>query len=695
MKKIKRGLASFLIVLMVVVSSAPRFIFAQEGVETPQEPPQTQTTELTPEPEIATEETPTPEGDGTGIENQAVVEDDISSEAVTGENTIEISPTPTPAMCVEETQENIEEGTEPSSEPSQEATPSTSIETSDSISLTQVENSVNTTEVNSQAFFHTLNIYVYDVNNIDLTSLPMKIAEAVFGEDERNDEVVNVQILNAENFAYLSNEIVSTADTGNNSIEGGGGTIKTGDAYSIVSLLNKVNTTIVDSNIHFVTINIFGNVGGNIILPEVAPGDVRACCSSVGSIQNTAEVGNVVNSSAISGQNALITAGEGESEIQTGEASSVVNVLNIVNTNLINVVFRGLYINTLGSWVGDFLGWFGSQEFLGGINSSPLGEGGDCEGCRTDDVNITNSAYVSNNVLSLANTGGNKLQGESGSITTGNAYSSVNIINLVNSSIIGSWGYFAFINIFGTLTGDIGGESEFPTPEPVQANSESQPFTRETGGVLEVTHHHNVGNWVYPGDTVTFFADIKNPGTGIVYDTTLYIELFRQGVPAGGAFFNIGEIKAHKSKKLTTGLVLSENAKPGLYEARVSVVGLVGPGDTEISSDSYSSFEVAAFTPLVLGGVDNANAAANPVTPTEVLGTVAPVGANIEQRLLLLFLLLSSVYLAGRGYQNRRRIVAFVYNNKKYFGPAAVALRGILLKVGPMLSVLLSFGKHR
>ena len=77
--------------------------------------------------------------------NSAEVTTTVDSGANSGENTItEPSPTPDPSAS-------------PSPEPS--PSPATEITTGDSVAVTEIANQVNTTEVNSQVIFKTLNIF--------------------------------------------------------------------------------------------------------------------------------------------------------------------------------------------------------------------------------------------------------------------------------------------------------------------------------------------------------------------------------------------------------------------------------------------------------------------------------------------------------------------------------------------------------
>src|SRR6185437_1918422 len=124
---------------------------------------------------------------------------------------------------------------------------------------------------------------------------------------------------------------------------------------------------------------------------------------------------------------------------------------------------------------------------------------------------------VHNTVVASANSGNNIVAGDANStVQTGNAGSFVGITNLINSLFYQSNVYFVFINIFGTLNGDIGDASKFPSPTPLlpQEGVVSDGIThKEDGGKLLLAVTNNVGAFVYPGDTVTITAKVKNTGS--------------------------------------------------------------------------------------------------------------------------------------------------------------------------------------
>ena len=610
------------------------------------------------------------------LENNADVDNSISSVGNSGENEIA-----TPSA---ETLTDINDNS--CSTPSGE---NASVNTGDAISEVAVDNNVNTNSINSEVVYNTINIFVDQNGNLNFSD-PFTVAAAMIPEHP-DDEVINVSFTNVNNYAYLSNNISSYANTGNNTINttnyGDQAVINTGNAYSIVSLLNKVNFTIINSTIHIVSINIFGSLNGNIILPDFVQNASCATCGVTLAASNSATVVNNVDSEAISGQNSIY----GNGSINTGDAASLVNNLNIVNANFINTTVQGLFINLVGNWDGNFIGWNAFDPESGGATLmfylvGPLLSGtGACPSCASGDVEIYNSAYVENNVTSLASSGGNTINGN-GNINTGGAFSSISLINFINANFINSIGFFGFLNIFGDWTGDIGGKSNFdklnqeePKVEP-EIQTESQPSDpkQEEGGSLSITSANNVGAFVYPGDTVTFFIKVKNTGSGKVYGTKVRLSLVKDGIVTGEGLFNLGDIEGGKSLRLTTGLVLSSNATAGDYVAVAKVHGYVGPNNSLISAVSESTFKIFGT-----GSPSKAILTANTQNIPAVLGTrntdnATTKGMTRDFVYLMLLVLVMSAYTGIRVARKREYVWDLLYK-KATFKEKLNTLRMFLL----------------
>lgn len=652
-KKFKKYLSLGVILLVVFVRTAgPLVVLAQEADPTPT-PIETQEQTADPTPTPTQDPTPTPTPDSTQVEatNSAELNNNIDSGANTGENTATQSGGLTPASGSDPEATDGTSQDYNSDNPSTNSGPSAEVSTGDAASVTVGENKVNTNSVNSNIIHTTINLFVNENGDIDLSD-PFTIANNIVSKDQVSDGVVNVVAVNSDNYAYLSNDIVSVSNAGGNAIEGSlEATINTGNAISIISLLNQVNFTIVGSTLHVVTINIFGNLSGNIILPEFSALEGCSGCGMSVAIENDAVVENNIGSGANTGNNSMAYSEEGS--VDTGNAASVVNLTNFLNTNMIGLLLWNLIINVYGSWQGDFLGWGdvipaasgGSGLALNYI--SPNSNDG-CANCMGD-VSVYNKARVSNNISSLANTGQNTAIGGKVLVKTGNAYSIVTLANFVNTNFIDSVGFFGFINIFGIWNGDIGGASAFKVEEEKEPEGYKKEQTetadiRESGGVLSVNNSNNVGEYVLPGDTVTFFIDVKNMGTGKVYETKLDLFLMHNGENVGGTTFDLGVIGPGKKTKVTTGFVLSENAPPGTYVARARASGSTGENRQALSSVGDSAFRVGGT--VLTANTQNSSENDN---DSSVLGAKTPRVISESTRNNVLTLLLLYFVLAYLG----------------------------------------------
>ena len=187
----------------------------------------------------------------------------------------------------------------------------------------------------------------------------------------------NAEITN-ENGADVQTEISSEAETGENTANENGGEalIATGDANSRANVLNQVNTNIFGSDYFFVAIRFFGNWGGNVFsapegiswtqteeglllfggLPEEGLGAENEHETEEGSVtasnNNMASLRNHLKVLALTGQNQA-NSNAGNAEIQTGNANSVANVVNIVNTNVFGRNWVLALINVFGDWQGN------------------------------------------------------------------------------------------------------------------------------------------------------------------------------------------------------------------------------------------------------------------------------------------------------------------------------------------------------
>lgn len=298
------------------------------------------------------------------------------------------------------------------------------------------------------------------------------------------------------NDADVLNNMVLEANTGNNHADrntGGDSTITTGDANVSANIVTLANNNIAGKLVYAV-VNIFGDLIGNIILPQEALSALTAANTGNGSDSTNTSTVNLADTELVNQfnsvdiQNNLVfdanTGGNdvsrntgGNSNVATGDANIKAQVINIANLNIISGDAWLVIVNEAGNWIGKIIGTngnvFGSVllEFAmgadGSINVTNEDNGADSSNSVTvnqnSHQNITqiNNANIVNNVQLSANTGGNSssrnTNGDS-TITTGDANIIANLINFANNNITASGNLFVtVVNIFGSWVGDFFG----------------------------------------------------------------------------------------------------------------------------------------------------------------------------------------------------------------------------------------------
>lgn len=262
-------------------------------------------------------------------------------------------------------------------------------------------------------------------------------------------------------------------------------------------------------------------------------------------------------------------------------------------------------------------------------------------------------------------------------------------MNFINTNFINSFGFFGFINIFGNWNGNIGGASEFAalnTPNPDTTvnvsndssnNNGSSDTAQEQGGQLSVGNTNNVGLYVLPGDTVTFFLTVKNTGTGKVYSTTLNLTLIHNGQSLGTASFALGDIPGGKGVKVTTGIVLPKNTPPGYYTAVAESTGNVGPNNSSVSASSDSNFTVFGNTIVAAASYGNSNYPKTAVLGSTNIKELTTKTASEDAFYLTLIVLLTLAYVSIKIVRKREYIYEVI--SSPSFKEKLTSMRMLLL----------------
>ncbi len=304
------------------------------------------------------------------------------------------------------------------------------------------------------------------------------------------------------NDGTVTNNVNFLADSGHNETSknnSGTSSITTGDANVAASLLTFLNNNIA-GNVAFGVVNIFGNLVGDIIMPDdvfnqltcgACGGDTNVVNSgngagsdNNGSVNNTtnnnvfqandANITNNLTLEAETGDNSASKNNQGDVNITTGNTTVDASILNIANMNVLGGNMWLVIVNEAGNWVGKLFGapdgsvLAGSDglEFAvdpnGTINVTNANNGpdstnnGDVNNTTNNNLTQTNTANVVNNVNLSANTGKNTADKNNGpvDIVTGDAQAIANIVNFVNNNIAGGKLLVTFVNVFGSWKGD-------------------------------------------------------------------------------------------------------------------------------------------------------------------------------------------------------------------------------------------------
>lgn len=346
-------------------------------------------------------------------------------------------------------------------------------DTGDALALAEVLNVVNTNIVASQVAIVHLNLEVFSGSDIDLNEIWKQIISIddsgmLQVEDPKASYKLWMSVENG-NTADLVNTIrVNAVSGGNVSNNNGAAETSTGDATALANVTNIVNTNILGSKFVWGTINIFAPQSLNIIFPRPTwflPSVEQEGSGGV-NVQNSnsAEIENSVSTAANSGNNLAGTI-TGTTETTSGGATAVTNTVNIVNTDInLNNWFL-LMLNNMGDWSGKIVGWnsptdvitpnlgvniFDSSSGMLNLNADTAGEDNPFE------MRNKNTGSVVNDIQVTADTGNNKSVDNLGNtaITTGTAKALANLMNIVNTNIVGSRWFWANVNILGNWSGN-------------------------------------------------------------------------------------------------------------------------------------------------------------------------------------------------------------------------------------------------
>ena len=322
-----------------------------------------------------------------------------------------------------------------------------------------------------------------------------------------DDDEVDEDDLNLDGDEWVSSGSNSSGNVGDTSIT-------TGDASANGQVVTSANNTTVSGPsacsvcVDEVNVNNSGNGAGS---NNSAGVDVSS--DSTVSIDNNADVDNNLNLLANSGNN-VASYNVGDSEIETGDANISGVVITSANETGLGIVEYNIIDDHMGDIilaVPDGLFGCGSCDAGSDISAGNTGNGTDStnsieiDSDNTTNTTVNNDADVVNNLDLSANTGYNQTSYNTGgdsSITTGDANVAANLLNFVNSTIVG--GVAFVVNVFGDLVGDI------IFPDSLPGIGGTSLSATNSGNGADSTNTIDMDSANENNTTLNNFADIDN-----------------------------------------------------------------------------------------------------------------------------------------------------------------------------------------
>lgn len=313
-------------------------------------------------------------------------------------------------------------------------------------------------------------------------------------ENHNNVTSTMSDLTEIQNDGRIDNKVDIAAITGRNDVSGntGLGAIDTGDASAAATLVNFLNTAVVNGDLLVQVADVFGNLTGNINIADLAsifPGfsgnnvsagnsdtgagsgnsnNVVASSASDTNINNQADINTTVNAIAATGNNTA-DANTGGAEVVTGDGRVTASNVSLANTTIEGGKWGLVIVNAVNKWLGYLFNDQGEvralspEETLQQVQAqnSATGAGSDnSNNILTDNsssTDIDQQAVINNEISAVALTGENNASYNTGgaAINTGDANVQATAINIANTTVRNGSLFIAVVNVLGDWMGDL------------------------------------------------------------------------------------------------------------------------------------------------------------------------------------------------------------------------------------------------
>lgn len=357
----------------------------------------------------------------------------------------------------------------------------------DASSVATIINNVNSSlaaDANQQTAQFVSNI-MGDVNG-DIMLQPM-LLKAMLEAGSQTQPSLN---LNASTDNAITNNLDLSATSGNATVASNtrAGSATSGSADTVANVVNIVNSMIAANQSFVGTINIYGNLNGDILIaPDFIPqllasnGGTTSAAQPVGTASITSDNNtSVVNNIALAANTgqALVSGNTQAGSATSGDALTNTVIFNLTGHEVVASNSLLIFVNVLGKWVGVIV------DAPVGATAAAIGNNVTKNDVAPNLVIETNNAAAITNNIKLASTSGNASVMNNtlgGNALTGNATASANVANIVGSQMgLSGWFGVLFINVFGSWVGSVGlntsaGDPVITTSIPMATSDSPQP----------------------------------------------------------------------------------------------------------------------------------------------------------------------------------------------------------------------------
>jgi len=344
----------------------------------------------------------------------------------------------------------------------------------------------------------------------------------------------------------ISNNITLGATTGDANVANNttGGDATSGDANAVANVVNVANSTVNAGQTFIGTINIYGNLNGDILLPanmlqslissnSAASGATTSNNLDVNNANATSIANNVVTN-AVSGT--ASTAGNTTAgSANTGNATTNVTILNLTGQQVVAADSLLVFVNVLGQWVGLIMNapaGSTAAALAGGATSNSTASSGSTD----TTINNTNNTDITNSIHVAAKTGDATVTNNTtgGNATTGDATASANVLNIANDSFaLSNWFGVLFINVFGMWGGSFGvntSAGDLPSSSETTTTTDHSDDTSASTTTATTANIHNSGNQNDLGLVLASQTSANTPGSSASTADTSLVASKKQAV---------------------------------------------------------------------------------------------------------------------------------------------------------------------